>query len=183
MNVGINEAGMGGSSGAGQSGSGATSGAVELDTLDVTLLSLFAGWAAADDIRQRLESKGFEGIRFSDGLIFQHLVGADRTITELAARMEVTQQAASKAVADLQRRGWVALNVDPADARARRVALSERGLAAVEASRAVRAELVADLTAECGTADLTAARRVLSVMIGRVGGDIAVRSRRVMPPA
>ncbi len=182
--MGINEAGMGGSSdGAGQSGSGATSGAVELDTLDVTLLSLFAGWAAADDIRQRLESKGFEGIRFGDGLIFQHLVGADRTITELAARMEVTQQAASKAVADLQRRGWVALNVDPADARARRVALSERGLAAVEASRTVRAELVAELTAECGTADLTAARRVLSTMIGRVGGDIAVRSRRVMPPA
>lgn len=170
------------SDGAGH-GAGPTSGTVELDTLDVTLLALFAGWAAAEDVRQRLESRGFEGIRFGDGLIFQHLVGADRTITELATRMEVTQQAASKAVADLQRRGWISLRVDPADARARRVALSERGIAAVEASRIVRAELVAELAAECGSTDLAAARRVLSTMIGRVGGEIAVRSRRVMPPA
>jgi DNA-binding MarR family transcriptional regulator len=162
---------------------GATPGVVDLESLDVTLLSLFAGWAAADDIRQRLERRGFEGIRFGDGLIFQHLVGADRTITELAARMEVTQQAASKAVADLQRRGWVSLNVDPADARARRVALREHGLAAVEAARAVRAELVAELTADCGATDMAAARRVLGTMIGRTGGEIAVRSRRVMPPA
>jgi DNA-binding MarR family transcriptional regulator len=156
--------------------------AVDVGQLDVTLLALFAGWAAADQIAERLTDRGFDGVRFGDGLIFQHLVGADRTIGELAARMEVTQQAASKAVADLQKRGWVELTVDPADRRARLVGLSARGRAAVEAGRVARAELVEELVRECGASDMAAAQRVLSVMITRHGGDVAVRSRRVLPP-
>ena len=156
--------------------------AVDVGQLDVTLLALFAGWAAADQIARRLSDRGFAGVRFSDGLIFQHLVGADRTIGDLAVRMEVTQQAASKAVWDLQKRGWVVLTVDPGDRRARLVGLSARGRAAVEAGRVARAELVAELLLECGARDMAAAQRVLSTMITRHGGDVAVRSRRVLPP-
>jgi DNA-binding MarR family transcriptional regulator len=155
--------------------------AVEPAALDVTLLALFAGWASADHIAQRLADRGFDA-RFGDGLIFQHLVGAQRTISELAARMEVSQQAASKAVADLQRRGWVELSTDPGDRRAKRVVLSDRGRAAVEAGRVVRAELVSELDRECGADDMAAARRVLTRMITRHGGDVAIRSRRVLPP-
>lgn len=155
---------------------------IDVDGLDVTLLALFAGWAAADQIAQRLGERGFDGVRFSDGLIFQHLVAAERTIGELAQRMEVTQQAASKAVADLQRRGWVELTVDPDDRRSRLVGLSERGRAAVAASRVVRAEMVGELLRECGPDDMDAARRVLATMINRHGGDVAIRSRRVLPP-
>lgn len=155
---------------------------VDVAQLDVTLLALFAGWAAADQIALQLSGRGFDGVRFSDGLIFQHLVGSERSITELAARMEVTQQAASKAVADLQTRGWVELTVDPDDRRARLVGLSARGRAAVDAGRIVRAEFVAELARECGTRDMAAARRVLSTMITRHGGDVAIRSRRVLPP-
>jgi DNA-binding MarR family transcriptional regulator len=154
----------------------------DVDQPDVTLLALFAGWAAADQIGQRLGERGFDGVRFSDGLILQHLVGAERTVGELAQRMEVTQQAASKAVADLQRRGWVELSVDPDDRRSRLVGLSERGRSAVAAGRVERAELVADLLRECGPVDMDAARRVLSTMINRHGGDVAIRSRRVLPP-
>jgi len=154
---------------------------VDPAALDVTLLALFAGWASADQVAQRLTEGGFS-VRFGDGLIFQHLVGAQRSISELASRMEVTQQAASKAVADLQRRGWVDLSSDPQDRRAKVVALSERGRAAVEAGRVVRAELVGELDQECGAEDMAAARRVLTRMISRHGGDVAIRSRRVLPP-
>jgi len=155
--------------------------AVDPAALDVTLLALFAGWASADQVAQRLTERGFS-VRFGDGLIFQHLVGAPRSISELATRMEVTQQAASKAVADLHRRGWVDLSTDPQDRRAKVVALSERGLAAVEAGRVARAELVSELDRECGAQDMAAARRVLTMMINRHGGDVAIRSRRVLPP-
>ena len=41
------------------------------------------------------------------------------TIGALAERLEVTQQAASKSVADLERRGYVERTPDPDDARAR----------------------------------------------------------------
>lgn len=155
---------------------------VQISDLDISLLALFAGWAAAEEVRERLADRGFAGIRFSDGVLFQHLVGADRTISELAVRMAVTQQAASKAVADLRRRGLVVLTVDPADARARRVALSDHGAAAVEAGRTVRAALVAEIAAACGDPDMAAAQRVLQMMIERRGGDLAIRSRRVLPP-
>ena len=155
---------------------------VDVDDLDVTLLALFAGWAAADQVRQRLEARGFAGVRFADGLIFQHLVGTDRTIGELAARMEVTQQAASKAVAGLRDRGWVELAVDPGDARARRVALSDRGRAAVDAGRQVRAEVVAELAGSCGAEDMAAARRVLLAMIDAQGVDVSIRRRKILPP-
>ena len=128
---------------------------IDVGRLDVTLLALFARWAAANQISDRLNDRGFDGVRFSDGLIFQHLVGADRTNGELVIRMEVTEQAASKAVADLHKRGWVELEVGPYDRRARRVGLSASG---------------------------RAARRVLSTMITRHGGDVAVRSCRVLPP-
>jgi hypothetical protein len=50
-----------------------------------------------------------------------------RTIGSLAERLGVSQQAASKAVADLERRGCVRREADPADGRARRVALTARG--------------------------------------------------------
>jgi hypothetical protein len=71
------------SDGAGH-GAGPTSGTVELDTLDVTLLALFAGWAAAEDVRQRLESRGFEGIRFGDGEKIVSM-SIDPSITALSA--------------------------------------------------------------------------------------------------
>ena len=51
----------------------------------------------------------------------------DLTVTDLAERLQVTQQAASKAVADLRKRGWLRQQVDPQDARARRIGLTETG--------------------------------------------------------
>ena len=46
-------------------------------------------------------SAGFQNVRQSPGCVIQHLIEAYRTISELARRMEVTQQAASKVVAEM----------------------------------------------------------------------------------
>ena len=42
---------------------------------DLSLASLFAGWAMADEIQRRLAADGFADVRFADGFVFQHLVG------------------------------------------------------------------------------------------------------------
>jgi DNA-binding MarR family transcriptional regulator len=150
--------------------------------VDLSLSSLFAGWAMADEIQSRLAADGFADLRFADGFVFQHLVEGPVTIGALADRLEVTQQAASKSVADLERRGYVARTPDPADARARLVALTPRGEAAIEGARRHRAELVAELAERLGQRRLEAANRLLNDVVADLGADAAVRGRRVRPP-
>ena len=141
--------------------------------LDLPLASLFAGWAMADELSRRLAAEGMDDLRFADGVLFQHLVEEPRTIGELAVRLEISQQAASKAVADLERRGYVTRATDPDDARVRRVALTARGEAAIEA----------DLGARLGERRIAAARRLLNETVSALGADAPVRGRRVLPPS
>ena len=154
----------------------------EIEDADLSLASLFAGWALADAIQARLAADGLDDLRFADGVVFQHLLGGPITIGELATRLGVSQQAASKSVADLERRGYVRREPDPADARARLVALTERGTAAVEGGRRHRAALTAELSARLGPRRVEATRQVLVDVVRELGGEPAVRGRRVRPP-
>jgi DNA-binding MarR family transcriptional regulator len=153
-----------------------------VDLVDLSLSSLFAGWAMADEIQQRLAVDGLADLRFADGFVFQHLVDGPVTIGALAERLDVTQQAASKSVADLERRGYVARTPDPDDARVRRVALTERGWAAIEGARRHRAALVAELGERLGPRRVEAASRLLDDVVADLGADAAVRGRRVRAP-
>ena len=53
-----------------------------------------------DVVMERTLKAGFRGVRESHGYVIQHLIESERTITELAKRMEITQQATSKIVAE-----------------------------------------------------------------------------------
>jgi DNA-binding MarR family transcriptional regulator len=150
--------------------------------VDLSLASLFAGWAMADELQRRLGADGFADVRFADGFVFQHLVEEPVTIGALADRLAVTQQAVSKSVADLERRGYVERRPDPDDARARRVALTARGNAAIEAARRHRSAISAELAERLGPRRVEGARRLLLDLIADLGADTAVRSRRVRPP-
>src|ERR1700750_2876438 len=54
--------------------------------VDLSLASLFAGWAMADEIQRRLAADGLDDLRFADGFVFQHLVDGPVTIGALADR-------------------------------------------------------------------------------------------------
>ena len=105
-----------------------------------------------------------------------------RAIGELAARLGVSQQAASKSVADLERRGYVRREADPADGRARHAALTARGEAAIAAGRRHRAAVAAEL-ASAGRGARGGRARTLVDVLEALGGGAAVRGRRVRPPA
>jgi DNA-binding MarR family transcriptional regulator len=152
------------------------------ESLALSEVGLFAGWAMSDEIQRRLAATGFPDVRFADGVVFQHVVAGPLTITELAARMGVTQQAASKAVADLQRRGLLERRASDTDARVRLLHLSERGAAAVAAGRAHRDALEAELARALGADRVAAAKRLLAEVISRLGAGEAIRRRRVRPP-
>ena len=68
---------------------------------------------------------------------------------------------------------------DPADARARLVALTERGRGAIEGARRQRAALGAELREKLGPRRVEAAGRLLDDVVAELGAAAAVRGRRV----
>jgi DNA-binding MarR family transcriptional regulator len=152
---------------------------MELDAVTALYLS---GLALTTEALRRLHAAGHPDLRISHGFVVQHLVGGPVRIGDLAARMGVTQQAASKAVAELEVLGYVARTADPADGRVRRVGLSDRGLDAVSTTRAVRADIDRELGEALGAERVEAARRTALDALEWAGGADAVRARRVAPP-
>lgn len=151
--------------------------------LDLSLLALFAGWAMTETVRQRMAEDGFPEVRFNDGVVIQHLLAEPLSISALAQRMGVTQQAASKTVADMDRRGLLARHRSPADARVTLLDLTDHARAAVEAARGHRAALDASLTEQIGAARIAETRAALTAILTRLDADQSIRNRRVRPPA
>jgi DNA-binding MarR family transcriptional regulator len=128
-----------------------------------------------------LRSRGHPELRYSHGFLFQQLVEGPRPVGEVAQNLGVTSQAVSKAARELEALGYVERVADPADARVRRVALTARGEDAVDAGRAIRAELNARLAQAVGEERRDAAAAALADAVSAFGGLEAVAGRRVHP--
>lgn len=163
-----------------EAGAGAPS--VDLAGLDLGHLALFAGLALGDEVLEHLHNRGHPALRFSHGLVFQHLLQTTPTVGELAERMAVTQQAASKRVVELERLGYVRRVADEADARRRLVTLTERGLDAVEQGRAARRAIDERLRRRVRPAQLQQTREVLLELLQASGMAESIRSRRLRWP-
>jgi DNA-binding MarR family transcriptional regulator len=156
---------------------------VAVEELDLSLAAMLAGLAMAEEVERGVAAAGFDDARFSHGFVFQHLLRESLTVGELARAMEVTQQRASKAASELEALGYVRREPDPADARVRRLVLTERGHGAVAAARAARATLVAELRERLGARRVGAAERVLREVLVELGAQDTVRARRVRLPS
>ncbi|MEU0008037.1 MarR family winged helix-turn-helix transcriptional regulator [Streptomyces sp. NPDC006314] len=150
--------------------------------LDTGTLALFAGFAASAAVKEELAAQGFADLRMSHGYLFQHLINARPTIGDLAEKLDMTQQGASKAVAELERLGYVERLPDSSDARIRRVSLTGRGQEAVAAARRARAALEERLRRHFGTEALGATRSLLADLLDELGSTTAVQRREVKPP-
>jgi DNA-binding MarR family transcriptional regulator len=150
--------------------------------LDTGTLALLVGQAAAALVQERLAGQGFGDLRFSHGYVFQHLIDDEPTVGELATRLGMTQQGASKGVAELERLGYCERAPDAADARLRRVRLTDRGHAAVDAARHARAALDQRLARRFGKQRLIEHRHLLARLLDELGGTEAVQRRAVRPP-
>ncbi|MFD8425188.1 MarR family winged helix-turn-helix transcriptional regulator [Streptomyces sp. NPDC059466] len=102
--------------------------------------------AVAGELTQRIHegvvARGFEGLRPAHGFAFTRLAPDGATVTELAAHLGVTKQAASQLVDELVRKGYVERHPHPGDARARLIVLTERGRACTRAAEESAAEAV-----------------------------------------
>ncbi|GAB2749637.1 MarR family winged helix-turn-helix transcriptional regulator [Streptomyces bullii] len=121
--------------------------------------------AVAGELTQRIHdgvtARGFEGLRPAHGFAFARLAPHGATVTDLAAHLGVTKQAASQLVDELVRKGYAERRPHPQDARARLVVLTERGRACTRAAEEAAAEAVAAWTGVLGEGDVRMLRERL----------------------
>ncbi|PRX98808.1 MarR family winged helix-turn-helix transcriptional regulator [Allonocardiopsis opalescens] len=112
------------------------------DALSLAAVFLAAGRGLVDAIHADVTAHGYRDLRPVHGFAFSRLAPDGATVSELAAHLDVTKQAASQMVDELVRKGYVQRRAHPADARARLVVLTERGRACTRAAeRAAQAAL------------------------------------------
>jgi DNA-binding MarR family transcriptional regulator len=149
--------------------------------LDLGHLAFFLGLRVNELVLQRLTKAGVIGVRESHGYVIQHLVEKERSISELAARMGVTQQASSKMVAELVSLGLLQLK-KAEDRRAKRVRLSPYGWEIVQLSRRARAQLHHRLVRQIGKRKYETAKVIVLECLSKLGGISAIKHRRIHAP-
>jgi len=154
---------------------------IDLTQLDLAYLGLFLGQRVNALVVDRLNRAGFRNVRESHGYVVQHLIEKERSITELAKRMRVTQQAASKIVSEMVR--LRILDAKPAqDRRAKVIRISKRGWASVRLSRRTRMQIDRRLVKAVGGEEYRRAKACLTECLEILGGVKTIESRRVREP-
>lgn len=149
--------------------------AEDLDT--ATLLSL-AGALAERTVVEAVRARGYEVTR-AHGYVFQRLLTGDQTITALAADLRITQQGASKHVAELERLGLVRRRVSLDDRRSRIVGLTDAGREMIRAARAARSGFEARVREIVGDELLAQTRRALAMVLDDAGTSAHIPDRRI----
>lgn len=99
-------------------------------------------WEAVQEhMLGRLHERGFDDFDSAYLVVFQYPGPQGARPSELAARLRISKQALNHLLGQLERLGYVERRPDAVDLRSKRIALTERGVAAVEVIR----EAVADL--------------------------------------
>jgi DNA-binding MarR family transcriptional regulator len=104
------------------------------DAMALGAFLLAAGHALVEGIHAGVVARGFDDVRPAHGFAFARLAPSGATVTELAAHLGVTRQAAAQLVDELVAKGYVQRRPHPGDGRAQLVVLTERGWACTRAA-------------------------------------------------
>jgi DNA-binding MarR family transcriptional regulator len=115
-----------------------------------------------DGLHDRLAERGWRDVRPSFGFVLLAARDQPVTITEIAALMGTTKQAASKLAGSIVDAGYLAPSAASADSRERPLRLSRRGVRLLGDVEAVYAELEAEWATVLGTTGLARLRRDLT---------------------
>lgn len=108
-----------------------------------------------------LAAQGFPDIRPAHSAVFRHILPAGSRLTELAAGAGMTKQSMAYLVEDLRAAGYLTVQPDPSDGRARLVRLNARGRRVWDALVALSGEAEAALAARLGPERSAAFRALL----------------------
>lgn len=123
-------------------------------------------------LHEELARRGFPEIGPTVGYVLRAVAEEPLNQRQLARRLGITDQGASKIVRDMARRRFLVRVPDPDDARAHRLALGARGKALLRAARAYHAQFERELAAELGASAATT-RRALEHIVASAPGEAA----------
>ena len=148
---------------------------------DVVLLVTAVHAACDRRVLLWLKEAGYGDLRPSHGYVFQHLLPGPCRVTDLALKLGMTAQGASKSVIELERLGYVMRTDDAADRRNRSVSLTRRGWGAIEAGRDARAAVAAELAGLLGEPAASEFLAALALVAEKTGGLEDLLARRLRP--
>jgi len=154
---------------------------IDLDQLDLGYLAFFLGQRVNELVVGKLTRAGFRQVRESHGYVVQHLIERDRSISDLARRMGVTQQAASKMTTEMIRLGILEAKT-ALDRRAKVIRISNRGWESIRFGRRARAHIDRRLETLVGAKNYRSMKARLVECLKELGGVERIRSRRVREP-
>lgn len=150
-----------------------------MNPVDLPSLLMLVGRGLEDYVVSRVREQGYSTIRVSHGYVFQRLLVATPTISELALDLGITQQGASKSVTELEALGYVERRVAGYDSRVRTVHLTAQGRQVIEAGRAARAEFLDRLSQAVSGDELNGALRTAAAAASLLGLDQAIAHHQV----
>jgi DNA-binding MarR family transcriptional regulator len=117
----------------------------------------------------RMAEFGFPDIRPAHSSLLRNVAEAGSRVSDLAERAQMTKQSMGYLADSLAAAGYVTVEPDPADGRAKLVRLSEKGRAASEALVKISAETEAEFARLIGKAEMAELRRLLEQLADRLG--------------
>jgi DNA-binding MarR family transcriptional regulator len=88
-----------------------------------------------DEVFEQLVSAGFDDLRPVHRPILRDLLVSNLRPSELAARLGLSKQAANDLVREVEAKGYITLESDPDDGRAKRIVATDRGWQAGETAQ------------------------------------------------
>ena len=110
---------------------------------------------------ERLHERGFDDFDAAYLTVFQYPGPQGARPSELATRLRISKQALNYLLGELERLGYLERRPDPDDLRSKRVALTSRGIAAVDAIRAAVADVETAWAERLGAERFAALRELL----------------------
>ena len=119
-------------------------------------------WEAVQErMLERLHQQGFADFDASYLTVFQYPGPQGQRPSELAARLRISKQALNHLLGQLEQRGYLRRDADPADGRSKRISLTPRGAEAVTVIREAVAEVEGVWARQLGPRRFDQLRRLL----------------------
>ena len=132
-------------------------------TIETNLVQLFmrAFYWADEGLQNALKKQGWPGITRAQSLVFVNISEGVTRPSEIASRVGVTRQAIHQTINEMVELGYLTLQPDPTDRRAKVVVYTEQGK-------------------EVGGATVSALREIESSLSNRIGNERVVALREAL---